>query len=117
MPTPVCLEAQSTLSVHTPVSSGQVSSCGISAMKSARLAHSLKVSAYTGCHTRLTPLPSGPFSRTDQVCELCPGVEDRLVLQQDEPRSMGGVFGQLSGGLRQPVRGGYIWFPRRLGIF
>ena len=36
MPAPVCLEAPSTLSAHQPVSSGQVSSCGISSMKSAK---------------------------------------------------------------------------------
>ena len=36
MPALVCLEAPSTLSAHQPVSSGQVSSCGISTMKSAK---------------------------------------------------------------------------------
>ena len=36
MPAPVCLEAPSTLSAHQPVSLGQVSGRGISAMKSAK---------------------------------------------------------------------------------
>ena len=36
MPASVCLEAPSTQSVHQPVLSGQVSGCGISAMKLAK---------------------------------------------------------------------------------
>ena len=116
MPAPVCLEAPSTHSVHQLVLSGQVFGCGISVMKSVRLAPSSEVSACTGCHTCLTPLPNGPSFRTYQVYELCPRVEDHLAPQRDEPGSMVGAFGRLSRGLRQLVRGGYIWSLRWLRI-
>ena len=46
---------------------------------------------------------------TDPVYESCLEVEDQLVPQRDESISMGGAFGQLSGGPRQLARGGYIW--------
>ena len=74
-----------------------------------RLVPSLKVSSCTGYHTRLTPLPNGPSFQTDQVYESCPGVEDQLAPQRDEPGSMGVASGQLSGGPRQLTQGGYIW--------
>ena len=54
-----------------------------------RLAPSLKVSACTGFHTCLIPLPNGPSFRTDLVYKSCPGVEDQLAPQRDEPGSMG----------------------------
>ena len=82
-----------------------------------RLAPSLKVSACTGFHTRSIPLTSGPSFRTDQVDELCLGVEDQLAQQRDEPGSMGGAFGWLFGGPRQLARGGYIWSPHRSMIY
>ena len=78
-----------------------------------RLAPSSKVSACIGYHTLSIPLPNRPSFRTYQVYELCPEVADQLTPQQGEPRSMGGAFGRLSGGLKQLVRGGYIWSPLR----
>ena len=81
-----------------------------------RLAPSSKVSACTGCHTRSIPLPNRPSFWTDQVYELCPGVEDQLAPQRDEPGSMGGAFGWLSGGPRQLARGCYIWSLHRSRI-
>ena len=78
-----------------------------------RLAPFSKVSACTECHIRSIPLPNGPSFRTYQVCELCPGVEDRSAPQWGEPKSMVGAFGRPSGGLEQLVRGGCIWFLRR----
>ena len=116
MPAPVCLEAPYTMSVHQPVSSEQVSSCGISVMKSAKAYSFFESLGLYWMPYSLIPLPNGPSLRTYQVYELCPVVEYQLAPQRDEPGSMGGVFGQLSRGLRQLVRGGYIWSPHRLRI-
>ena len=81
-----------------------------------RLAPSLKVSACTGCHTHLIPLPNGPSFRINLVYEWCPGAEDQLAPQRDGLGSMGKVSGRLSVGPRQLV-GGCTWSPRRLRIF
>ena len=78
-----------------------------------RLAPSLKFLACTRCNTRSIPLPKGPSFRNDRVYELCPIVVDQLAPQRGELRSMGRAFGRPSGGLKQLVRGGYIWSPHR----
>ena len=81
-----------------------------------RLVPSLKVSACTGFHIRLVPLPNGPSVRTDPVYESCLGVEDQSAPQRDKPGSMGKASGRLFVGPRQLVQGGCILFPRWLRI-
>ena len=115
IPAPKCLEAPSTQRVHQPLLSGQVMGCGISTRKSAKTSLFLQVLACIGCHIRLVPLPNGPFFRTYQVCESCPGVEDQSIPQRDEPGSMGKASVQLFVGPRQPSQGGCTGFQHRLG--
>ena len=76
MSTPDCLKAPSTQSVHRPFYPGRYRAVGFLRGSQLRLTPSSKVSACTGCHPRLIPLPSGPSFRTYQVYELCPRVED-----------------------------------------
>ena len=73
-----------------------------------RPAPSLKASACTGCYIRLVPLPIEPSFRIDSVYESCPGEEDQLVPQRDEPGSMDEASKRLSVGPRQLIQGGYI---------
>ena len=117
MSAPICLEARSTQSVHRPVLFGKASGCGISEGSQPGISPSSKVSTCTRCHTRSIPLPNGTSFLTYQVCELSPGVADQLAPQRGEPGSMGGAFGWLSEGLKQLVRGSYIWSPHRLRTF
>ena len=76
MSAPDCLEAPSTQRVHQPFSSDKCRAAGFLQGSRLRLAPYLKVSACTGFHTHLVPLPNGPSFRKDRVCELFPGVED-----------------------------------------
>ena len=75
----------------------------------------MKSSACTGCHTRLTPSPNGPFFLTYPIYELCSGVEDKSKPQRDEPGSKGEATRRLFGGPRLPVRDGCILSLRQLG--
>ena len=114
MSTPDCLEAPSTQRVHQPFRSGKYWVAGFLQGGRLRPASSLKASTCTGCHIRLVPLPIGPSFWTDPVYESCPGAEDQLVPQWNEPGSMGEASARLSVGPRQLIQGGYIWSPRRL---
>ena len=100
MSAPDCLEAPSTQRVHTPFYPGKYMAVGFLRGSQLRLAPYLKVLACTGCHTHLIPLPNEPSFQTDPVYESCPGVEDQLAPQRDEPESMGGASRRLSRGQR-----------------
>ena len=113
IPAPDCLEAPQCKGSTCPSPSGKYRAAGFLRRSQLRLAPSSKVSACTGCHTCSIPLPNGPSFRTYQVYELCPGVADQLAPQRGEPGSMGGAFGRPSRGIKQLVRGGYIWSSHR----
>ena len=97
----------------SPFRQGKYRAAGFLRGSQLRLAPSSKVSTCTGCHTHSTPLPNGPSFRTDPVYELCLRVADQLAPQWGEPGSTGKAFGRSFGGLKQLVRGGYIWSPHR----
>ena len=117
MPAPDCLEAPSKQRVHQPFLFGQVLGCEISTRKSAKTCPFFESLGLYWIPYSLNSISQRAILPDISGYESCPGAEDQLAPQRDEPGSRGRASGRLSEGPRQLARGGYIWSPRRSRIF